>query len=106
MPNVGEIVLFAQELPPPDFARCDGQLMIIAEHRELFSLIGTSYGGDGVTTFALPDLRDRAPTGLPPAGAASPHNHRQPYLALNFCILLRGEYPQFDPGPPRPWERR
>lgn len=56
---LGEIKLFGSHLIPPGYAKCDGQLLQFSEHTTLFSLIGTIYGGDGRTTFALPDLRGR-----------------------------------------------
>lgn len=60
-PYVGEIRIFAGSFAPNGWLYCDGQLLSIAENEVLFQLIGTTYGGDGETTFALPDLRGRAP---------------------------------------------
>src|SRR4051794_14758376 len=60
-PYVGEIRLFAGNFAPAGWMLCDGQLLPIAENEVLFQLIGTSYGGDGQSTFALPDLRSRVP---------------------------------------------
>lgn len=60
-PFIGEIKMFAGNFAPQGYAFCDGQLLPIAQNTALFSLIGTIYGGDGQTTFALPDLRGRAP---------------------------------------------
>jgi microcystin-dependent protein len=60
-PYIGEIVLFAGNFAPRGWAFCDGQLMQISQNQALFSLLGTTYGGDGRTTFALPDLRGRVP---------------------------------------------
>jgi len=60
-PFVGEIRLFAGNFPPNGWAFCDGQVVSIAELETLFNLIGTTYGGDGQSTFALPDLRGRVP---------------------------------------------
>src|SRR5690349_18357172 len=60
-PFVGEIRMFAGNFAPVGWALCDGQLLPIAENDVLFALIGTTYGGDGQTTFALPDLRGRIP---------------------------------------------
>jgi microcystin-dependent protein len=60
-PYVGEIRLFGCNFAPAGWAFCAGQLMSIAENETLFTLIGTTYGGDGVTTFGLPDLRGRVP---------------------------------------------
>jgi microcystin-dependent protein len=60
-PFVGEIRIFAGNFPPQGWAFCDGNLLPIAQYEVLFNLIGTTYGGDGQTTFALPDLRGRVP---------------------------------------------
>ena len=60
-PYVGEIRLFAGNFAPLDWAFCDGQLLSIAQNEVLFNLIGTTYGGDGQSTFQLPDLRGRVP---------------------------------------------
>jgi microcystin-dependent protein len=60
-PFIGEIVLFAGNFAPRAWALCDGQLLAINSHSALFSILGTTYGGDGRTTFALPDLRGRTP---------------------------------------------
>ncbi|MGA9525316.1 MAG: tail fiber protein [Myxococcaceae bacterium] len=60
-PFVGEIRMFAGNFPPAGWAFCDGQFLPISENETLFFLIGTTYGGDGQSTFALPDLRGRVP---------------------------------------------
>jgi microcystin-dependent protein len=60
-PYVGEIRMFAGNFAPAGWAFCDGSLLPIAEFETLFNLIGTTYGGDGQTSFALPDLRSRLP---------------------------------------------
>ena len=60
-PIVGSIILFAGNFPPKGWAFCQGQIMSIAQNTALFSLLGTTYGGNGTTTFALPDLRGRIP---------------------------------------------
>jgi microcystin-dependent protein len=60
-PYVGEIRIFAGNFAPADWAFCDGSLMDIGTYDTLFTLIGTTYGGDGQSTFALPDLRGRLP---------------------------------------------
>ena len=59
-PFLGEVQIFAGNFAPRDWAFCDGQLLPIAQNTALFSLLGTTYGGDGRTTFGLPDLRGRA----------------------------------------------
>ena len=62
-PYVGEICMTAFPYPPPGWALCNGDLLPISEYETLYSLIGTTYGGDGHSTFALPDLRSRFPVG-------------------------------------------
>lgn len=68
---IGEIKLFAGNFAPVGWAFCNGQLISVAQNDALFSLLGTTYGGDGRTTFALPDLRSRVPigTGERPGGS-------------------------------------
>lgn len=166
---IGQINLFGFQFAPRFWAQCNGQLLSIAQNNALFALLGTTYGGNGTTTFALPDLRGRVPihfgspsplgsvvqgqaagaetvtlttanlpahnhalaattqvaTRRPPpgrmlatdtstnaeyyappgqitplspnsigsAGGASPHENRQPFLAVNFCIALQGIFP-------------
>jgi microcystin-dependent protein len=160
-PFIGEIRVMSFNFAPRNWALCNGQLVPINQNQALFSLLGTTYGGNGQTNFALPDLRGRAPvhfgphllgaTGgqevhtlvstempihrhallassangnsvsptanvlarrldqpyLPPAaipqamhpssittvGAGQPHENRQPYLTLVFCIALQGIFP-------------
>jgi microcystin-dependent protein len=167
-PFLAEIRVMPYNFAPQGWAQCDGQLMSISQNTALFSLLGTNYGGNGVTTFGLPDLRSRfamhaaqgpglsprflgeidgsatvtllatempahshglmagitpastapdgnvmAPTAtgggnvyhapgttttmaaaaISPAGSSQPHENRQPYLALNFCIALQGVFP-------------
>lgn len=60
-PFVGEIRMFAGNFAPRGWAFCDGQLLAVSQNDALFSLLGTIYGGDGRTTFGLPDLRGRVP---------------------------------------------
>src|SRR5712691_11518138 len=62
-PFVAEIRIFAGNFAPLGWALCDGQLMPISQNQALFSLLGTTYGGNGTTTFALPDLRDKTVIG-------------------------------------------
>lgn len=165
-PFIGEIKLFAFNFAPRGWAECDGQTLAIAQNQALFSLIGTRYGGNGATTFNLPDLRGRVamhqgnghtigeaggeaevtltlahmpgdhsheilataeaanalsptgavlakttspvyitpaaktqPTTLSPAAvgpgepASQPHENRQPYTVLRYCIALQGLWP-------------
>jgi microcystin-dependent protein len=60
-PFIGEIKMVAFDFPPRNWALCNGQLLPINQNQALFSILGTTYGGDGQTTFALPDLRGRSP---------------------------------------------
>lgn len=60
-PFVGEIRIFAGNFAPTGWAFCNGQLLAISQNTALFSILGTAYGGDGRSTFALPDLQGRAP---------------------------------------------
>jgi microcystin-dependent protein len=167
-PFVAEIRVTPFSFAPTGWASCDGQLLPISQNTALFALIGTYYGGDGKTTFALPNLQERfamgtgqgpglsprdtgqsvgtatvtlqsghipahshalragltpnatSPAGnvmapsaagggnvyrapgataamaagaISPAGSGLPHENRQPYLALNFCIALQGIFP-------------
>jgi microcystin-dependent protein len=60
-PYIGEIRMFGGNFAPQGWAFCDGQQLAISQYEALFNLIGTTYGGDGMQTFALPDLRGRVP---------------------------------------------
>ncbi|CAN7552923.1 phage tail protein [Acidovorax sp. Leaf76] len=171
---IGEIRAFPFSFAPKDWALCNGQVLPITSNTALFSILGTTYGGDGKTTFGLPDLQGRvivspgqspglsqwfwgeiagsdsvtllstempmhnhqitgmnnigtlpapdsnsylsrdarggsgviqymqtggtpsapmAPNTLLPSGGTTPHENRQPFLVLNYCIALRGEFP-------------
>lgn len=79
-PLVGQIALFAFTFAPRGWLPCQGQLLLISQNTVLYSVIGATYGGDGTTTFALPDLRDVTPRGL------------------QYCISLQGIYPQHGGG--------
>jgi microcystin-dependent protein len=156
-PFLGELKLMSFNFAPQGWAQCNGQVLPINQNQALFSLLGTTYGGNGQTTFALPDLRGRAPvhrgkltqgqklgeefhtlnanemaghnhgvmassqngnqagpkilagasnaytgpSNLTPiaqgtvskAGGGQPHENRQPYLVLNWCIALQGIFP-------------
>ena len=58
-PFIGQVIMFAGNFAPRGWALCDGQLLNISQHSALFSILGTTYGGDGRTTFGLPELRGR-----------------------------------------------
>ena len=72
-PFVGEIRMFAGSFAPRGWAFCDGQLLAVSQNDALFSLLGTIYGGDGRTTFGLPDLRGRIPIHAGTGLGLSPH---------------------------------
>ena len=76
-PGLGEIALVAFNFAPEGWAFCNGQLLSREKNTALFALLGTTYGGDGTTTFALPNLQSRVP--LPD---------------LNYVIALTGIFPQ------------
>jgi microcystin-dependent protein len=62
-PFIAQITIFGGNFAPRGWAFCNGQIIAISQNTALFALLGTNYGGNGETTFALPDLRDRAPMG-------------------------------------------
>ncbi|MGD0830539.1 MAG: tail fiber protein [Terracidiphilus sp.] len=160
-PYIGQLLLAAFNFAPKNYALCNGQTMAINQNQALFSLIGTTYGGNGIQTFALPNLQGRTsvgvgnsisygevagteshtlissevplhthplmagptatqskpPTGatlggaganlyvtagsltamnnasLAPYGGSQPHENRQPFLVMNWCIALYGIFP-------------
>lgn len=72
---MGTIKMFAGNFAPRGYALCNGQMLAISQNQALFSILGTTYGGDGRTTFALPDLRGRVPLG---PGQGPGLSNRQP----------------------------
>lgn len=62
--TIGEVRMFAGNFAPRGWALCEGQLLAVSQNNALFSILGTMYGGDGRSTFGLPDLRGRAPIGV------------------------------------------
>jgi microcystin-dependent protein len=115
---IGEIIQFAGNFAPGGYLECNGQLVSILEYETLFNIIGTTYGGDGETTFAMPDLRGRTIIGangqlgalygseseilplshLPVAmgGSALPTNNIQPSIEMTYLIALSGVFPSPD----------
>src|SRR3712207_1329671 len=73
-PMIAEIRMFAGNFAPRGWAFCQGQILSIAQNTALFSLLGTTYGGNGQTTFALPDLRGRVPMQPGQGPGLSSHN--------------------------------
>ena len=87
-PFIAEIGTFAGNFAPQDWHDCDGTLLPITQYQALYSLIGTLYGGDGRSTFAVPDLRERTPDGRPISFDEN-LRHGKP----RKCICLNGIYP-------------
>ena len=81
-PLIGEIRMFAGNFVPRGWAICDGRLLSISQNSALFSVVGTAYGGDGMTTFALPDLLKHPP-----------HDPPRPSALVRFIIALEGAFP-------------
>lgn len=73
-PFLAEIRLFPYNFAPRGWAFCQGQLLAISQNTALFSLLGTTYGGNGITTFALPDLRSRVPIHVGQGPGLSPYD--------------------------------
>ncbi len=119
-PFLGEILMFAGNFAPRGWAFCDGQILPISQNQALFSLLGTTYGGDGRTTFALPELRGRVAMhpGTGPGlssrqlgeksgvesvtlwgvsaqntGGGQAHTNIQPFQCVNYIIALQGTFP-------------
>lgn len=96
---LGEVKMFAGGYAPKGWAFCDGRMMSIAQHVELYNLLGTNYGGDGHTTFGLPDLRSSSPIGIG-QGIALPkieRNHQVYRHQLQAAPALEGENFGFTP---------
>ena len=115
-PYLGELRVFSFGFAPRGWATCNGQLLPINQNQALFAILGTTFGGDGTTTFALPNLQGRVPihastttstdqyaTGAPTTtlnpdaiastGSGKAHENRPPTLGLNICIALVGIFP-------------
>ena len=113
---IGEIKMVAFTFAPRGWAECNGQLLSISENTALFSLLGTTYGGDGRTTFGLPDLRGRVPvgvgqgTGLEPVKQGDKTGKKavpvaatkektepdavvQPSIGMRYVICIQGIFP-------------
>jgi Phage Tail Collar Domain len=92
---IGSISTFAGNFAPREFANCDGRLLQVKDYPALFSILGTTYGGDGRTTFALPDLRPFSNDGQPDTGK----RHRVDWNEVGMprqVICINGIYPSRD----------
>lgn len=87
-PFIAQITMFAGNFAPRSWAFCDGQLLPISSNTSLFSLLGTTYGGDGRTTFGLPDLRGRAPIGPRTGPGLTPRSLGQKSGAENTTLSI------------------
>jgi microcystin-dependent protein len=114
-PLLGEIKLVPYSFAPKGWADCNGQLLPIGQNKALFSLLGTTFGGDGITTFALPDLRSRVPVhfgkgpSLQPVklgeygdeirinAAEGATESTRAFLGLRFIIAIEGDFPPVEP---------
>lgn len=98
-PFIGEIRMFGGNFAPAGWALCQGQLMAISQNQALFSLIGTTYGGDGQTTFALPDLRGRVPVHMGQSPGTSNYVIGE-QTGVENVTLLGNQLPQHSHVPP------
>lgn len=90
---VGEIRLTVLEYAPQDWVICDGRLLTISGNEALFSLISTTYGGDGKTNFGVPDLRGRLPLGVNSDSAATSHYALGTKAGLEAVTVTEATYP-------------
>ena len=87
-PFIGSLMLFGGNFAPRGWALCNGQLLPIAQNTALFSILGTTYGGNGQTTFALPDLRGRVPIHVRPGpGPRTTTSSARPVEARNVTLI-------------------
>jgi len=93
-PFIGEIRMFGGNFAPAGWAFCDGSLIPISENDALFNLIGTTYGGDGQNTFALPDLRSRVPIHVGPGFALGQSGGAESVTLTTSQIPAHSHVPQ------------
>src|SRR4030088_1284193 len=98
-PFIGEIRMFAGNFAPQGWAFCNGQLMAIAENDALFQLIGTTYGGDGQTTFALPNLQSRIPVHAGPGFTLAQTGGAETVTLTTNQIPAHSHVPQANSAP-------
>lgn len=95
-PFIGEIRMFAGNFAPRGWAFCSGQILPIAQNQALFSILGTIYGGNGQTTFALPDLQSRSPVGTGTGGGLT-HITLGQVAGTENVSLTTGQLPSHAP---------
>src|SRR5262245_66292769 len=98
-PFIGEIRMFGGNFAPAGWAFCDGSLLVISQNDALFNLIGTTYGGDGQTTFALPDLRSRVPVHVGQGFALGQTGGAETVTLTTSQIPAHHHVPQANSGP-------
>lgn len=91
-PFIGEIQIFAGNFAPKGWALCNGQLLPVNQSTALFSILGTMYGGDGKTTFGLPNLMGRAPLGVGAGAGLTPRNQGA-QIGSQTVTLLTNQMP-------------
>jgi microcystin-dependent protein len=87
-PYLGEIRMFGGNFAPNGWALCNGQLLSISQNTALFSLLGTTYGGDGVSNFALPNLQGRVPIHAGQGAGLSPYTQGQSSGSENVTLIV------------------
>lgn len=98
-PFIGEIRMFGGNFAPAGWAFCNGALIPISENDALFNLIGTTYGGDGQSTFALPDLQSRVPVHVGPGFALGQSGGTESVTLTTSQIPAHSHVPLADPNP-------
>jgi microcystin-dependent protein len=98
-PFVGEIRMFGGNFAPAGWAFCNGALLPISENDVLFNLIGTTYGGDGQSTFALPNLQSRIPIHVGPGFVLGQMSGQETVTLTTNQIPVHGHVPQANSGP-------
>ena len=93
-PYIGEIRIFAGNFAPNGWAFCDGSLLAISNNETLFTLIGTTYGGDGQETFALPNLSSRIPVGVGPGRALGQPGGQETVTLNSLQLPVHSHRPQ------------
>lgn len=97
-PYIGEIMMWGGNYAPEGWAFCNGQTLSIAQNQALYALIWNTYGGDGVSTFKLPDLRGRVPVGLGSGVGVTPRNWGEYGGSETATVIVDGAPQQITQG--------